>query len=89
MGSDALDSVAYTVKGVGITARQRDAGLASMVGTFSKNTVAKALCRAGVAYSVPGEPWLADSAADRLLQSERARGNIRAITNRTWECVSK
>lgn len=89
MGSDPLDSVAYIVKGVEITARQRDAGLAAMTGRFSKNDVATALCRAGVPYSVTREPYLVDRAADRLLQSERARGNIRAVTSRAWERVSK
>lgn len=83
------DSVAFTVKGIGITARQRDAGLAAMVGLFTKNDVRTALVAAGVPYSVIGESYLADRAADRLCQSERKARRIRAINNRTWERVAR
>ena len=74
------DSIAYTVQGIGITAAQRDAGLAAMVGDFSKNNVASAMCRAGV----PWDNWVADRAADRLLQTEKKAGRIYTISNRAW-----
>lgn len=74
------DSIAYTVQGVGITAKQRDAGLAAMTGDFSKNDVAGAMIRSGV----PSRDWVGDRAADRLLQSERKAHRIYAISNRAW-----
>ena len=78
-------SAAYTVKGVGISAEARDAGVTAMQGRFTKNDVRNALVQAGVPYSIEGEPWLADRAADRLCQAERRAGRIRAVTNRLWE----
>lgn len=80
-------SAAYTVKGVAITAEQRDAGVAAMKGRFTKNEVRHALILAGVPVSMPHETWLADRAADRLMQAERKAGRIRAINNKNWECI--
>lgn len=86
-------SIAFTVCGVGITARQRDVGLAAMRGRFRAMDVAGALLKAGVPQRDPRVYWprpasaeyIPERAADRLLQAKRKAGRIRPITNRLWE----
>lgn len=68
------------VFGCEITKEQLERGIARMTGDFGKNDIAGALARAGV----PTAKWIADRAADRLLQAERKAGRIYAINNRTW-----
>jgi len=79
MSGEIDEAPAFRVGSVGITAEQRDAGIAAMHGRFRAWDVRGALTRAGVPYEA------LDRAADRLLQAERRAGRIRAINNRNWE----
>lgn len=87
-------SEAFRVLDVSISAEQRDAGIAVMVGMFYNHDVAGALSRAGVpretmldvpAFRRPvAASYVCQEAANRLLQSERKRGNIR-FANKVWQ----
>jgi hypothetical protein len=68
------------VYGIEITTAQRDAGRAAMRGEFRMTQVVDALMCAGV----PDGNFVAARAADRLLQSERKAGRIRAVNNKLW-----
>lgn len=77
----------------GVTAEQVAAALAAMQGEFTKNDVAAALIRAGVPPLY--EPnrrnsgyFVADRAADRLLQKERKAGRVGAFAGRRWVVLS-
>lgn len=79
------DSIAFTVYGVPITIRQRDAALAAMTEEFPAYAVDRALVGAGVPWFVPGsnQPCVSE-AANRLLQFERKAGRIRYIGKSKW-----
>lgn len=82
-----MSDVAFFVQGRGITVAQRDAGIAAMQGQFKAWDVRHAMARAGV-DDEPGQQYTLERAADRLMQAERRRGNIRAINNKNWEKVA-
>lgn len=77
------------VQGVEITEEQLQAGMAVMVGPrFTSHDVRVALSRVGVAEGTRPADYLLERVADRLMQRERKRGRIRAVTNKLWESTS-
>lgn len=68
------------VLGHTITDEQIAAGLAAMKGRFRAHDVRRAMAKAGVKET--------DRAADRLMQSERKAGRIRAVNNKLWEAAA-
>jgi hypothetical protein len=80
--------IAFSVQGVPITAAQRDAGIAAMMGQFKASDVRRALRLAGVPDRTEAYSYLIERVADRLMQAERKAGRIRAINNKTWERVA-
>jgi hypothetical protein len=71
------------VRGYELTDEQITAGVAAMRDTFVMMDIVGALSRAGV----PTAHWIANRAADRLLQNERKAGRIYAVNNKNWANV--
>ncbi len=68
------------------------AGVAAMRGSFKKAHVAQAMERAGLPYADDTQTWgchyVADRAADRLLQMAKKAGAVRAIDNKNWLAIA-
>ena len=77
--------LAFTSLGEPISATQAAAALDAMRGDFAMMKIAGALCRSGVT----GEGYVAERAADRLLQKARKEGLIVAVNNRNWRAVNE
>lgn len=72
------------VKGFEVSEEQLEAGRSAMTGRFRIGDIKRALILAGVSP----HDWIAEGAADRLLQKERKAGRVRAVNNKLWEAIA-
>ncbi len=77
------------VHGFTLSEEQISAMVGAMGASFTTNDVANAAVKAGVPMFGSEREWIANRAADRLIQKMRRKGTVRLIGYRTFSLAEK